>query len=48
MHLSNSAFPEIISSLFKTEKYLPLSSIPIQQATFISTGFQKAKLKSKL
>lgn len=30
------------------QKYLAISSIPIQQAIFISIGFQKAQLKSTL
>lgn len=36
------------SQVSSRQKYLPISSIPIQQATFLSSDFQKAKPKSKL
>lgn len=36
------------SQVSSRQKYLPISSIPIQQATFLSIAFQKAKPKPKL
>lgn len=46
MHISNLQKSTQVSS--SRQKYLAISSTPIQQANFLSTGFHKAKLKSKL